>query len=281
MARWEERYWPRYEPPKTYQITVSVFAVPPETPLDPLAIPQLGERWYRQMISAIPTAESKTAVQLADNPARFSSLVSAKLKGLDRPAGVDAEIKVELRDARIGDPAGAKLNYQGALLDGVPVAVRFEQNRTLVAIVESAPQAWIVPGDEAEADQLGRRETIWKKRGPALQFVEPPLDRRIIPEVDYQEVPLREIAERLEREHRVQIDLSRLSDEQKQTPISLRLSEIPLLELMRYVTELARVKVRREGEAIRIVPLTEPGDFLVQSYRVYPGFADHPKNHNT
>jgi len=55
--------------------------------------------------------------------------------------------------------------------------------------------------------------------------------------------------------------------------ITLSLSEIPLMEALRYITNLAGLKIKVEPYAVSIVPLSEPTDILVtKEYRVPPGF---------
>ncbi len=55
--------------------------------------------------------------------------------------------------------------------------------------------------------------------------------------------------------------------------ITLSLSNIPLGEALRYVANLASLKVKVEEYAVAIVPLSEPTDVLItKTYRVPPGF---------
>lgn len=57
------------------------------------------------------------------------------------------------------------------------------------------------------------------------------------------------------------------------TQITLTLSNVPLIEALRYLTELAGLKYKIEPYAVSIVPLTENTDELVtKEYRVPPGF---------
>jgi general secretion pathway protein D len=57
------------------------------------------------------------------------------------------------------------------------------------------------------------------------------------------------------------------------TKISIALKNVPLIEAVRYLTELSRLKYKIEPFAVSIIPLTENTDELVtKEYRVPPGF---------
>lgn len=57
------------------------------------------------------------------------------------------------------------------------------------------------------------------------------------------------------------------------TKITLSLSNVPLIEALRYLTELAGLKYKVEPYAVSIVPITENTDeLLTKEYRVPPGF---------
>lgn len=56
-------------------------------------------------------------------------------------------------------------------------------------------------------------------------------------------------------------------------PITLKLSNVPLVEALRYTTELANLKYKVEPNAVLIVPAGEAGgDLYTQVYRVPPSF---------
>jgi general secretion pathway protein D len=58
--------------------------------------------------------------------------------------------------------------------------------------------------------------------------------------------------------------------------ITLSLTNIPLMEALRYITNLANLKIKVEPFAISIVPLSEPTEVLVtKEYRVPPGFISN------
>lgn len=57
------------------------------------------------------------------------------------------------------------------------------------------------------------------------------------------------------------------------TSITLSLTNVPLIEALRYLTELAKLKYKIEPYAVSIVPITEnTSDLLTKEYRVPPGF---------
>ncbi len=57
------------------------------------------------------------------------------------------------------------------------------------------------------------------------------------------------------------------------TPISLRLSNVPLAEVLRYTTALANLKYKVEAHAVLIVPISTPdADLFTNTYVVPPNF---------
>ncbi len=56
-------------------------------------------------------------------------------------------------------------------------------------------------------------------------------------------------------------------------PITLSLTDVPLREALRYVTEAANLKIKVETHAVVVVPATENTDVLItKEYKVPPGF---------
>lgn len=61
--------------------------------------------------------------------------------------------------------------------------------------------------------------------------------------------------------------------------ITLSLNQIPMMEALRYITNLAGLKIKVEPYAVSIVPLSEPTDILItKEYRVPPGFISSSAN---
>ena len=57
------------------------------------------------------------------------------------------------------------------------------------------------------------------------------------------------------------------------TRITLSLTNVPLIEALRYLTELAGLRYKIEPYAVSIVPITEnTTDLVTKKYRVPPGF---------
>ena len=57
------------------------------------------------------------------------------------------------------------------------------------------------------------------------------------------------------------------------TPITLSLSNVPLIEALRYITSLANLKFKIEPYAVSVVPLSAPTeDLITKQYQVSPGF---------
>jgi general secretion pathway protein D len=64
-------------------------------------------------------------------------------------------------------------------------------------------------------------------------------------------------------------------DDATSQPISLKLSRVPLVEALRYTTELARLKYKVEAHAVVIIPITEQNaDLFTQVFRVPPSFLN-------
>ncbi len=57
------------------------------------------------------------------------------------------------------------------------------------------------------------------------------------------------------------------------TPITLSLTNVPLIEALRYITSLANLKFKIEPYAVSVVPLSQPTeDLITKQYQVSPGF---------
>ncbi|MEO7933649.1 MAG: Amuc_1098 family type IV pilus outer membrane protein [Chthoniobacterales bacterium] len=63
------------------------------------------------------------------------------------------------------------------------------------------------------------------------------------------------------------------SAEPGSTPITLSLTNVPLIEALRYITSLANLKFKIEPYAVSVVPLSQPTeDLITKQYQVSPGF---------
>ena len=64
--------------------------------------------------------------------------------------------------------------------------------------------------------------------------------------------------------------------------ITLSLSNIPLIEALRYITNLANLKIKIDPYAVAVVPITENTEALVtKEYKVPPGFISNTSNAGT
>ncbi|MBE2203128.1 MAG: type II and III secretion system protein [Chthoniobacterales bacterium] len=147
--------------------------------------------------------------------------------------------------------------------------------------------------------------------GSNTEAIAAKLNRIIVPKINLQDVTIREAVDLLKQRSR---DLDTTSDDPKMkkgvnivlklpppssaaaapadpaappvegttpasvvtedTRVSLSLNNVPLIEALRYLTELAGLKYKIEPYAVSIVPLTENTDeFLTKEYRVPPGFV--------
>ena len=145
--------------------------------------------------------------------------------------------------------------------------------------------------------------------GAGTEAISAKLNRIIIPKIDLRDTTVREAVEILKQRSR---DLDTTTDDPKlkrgvnivlklpatpppapevsadpnaapvaeaapvanaETRINLSLSNVPLIEALRYLTELAGLKYKVEPFAVSIVPITENTDeLLTKEYRVPPGF---------
>ena len=144
--------------------------------------------------------------------------------------------------------------------------------------------------------------------GTGTEAISAKLNRIIIPKIDLKDTTIREAVERLKqisRERDTSTDDPKLKKgvnlvlklPAPETPapgtavplpgaaaatatavtadtvITMSLSNVPLIEALRYLTELAGLKYKVEPYAVSIVPITENTDeLLTKEYRVPPGF---------
>ncbi|WP_265596249.1 hypothetical protein [Verrucomicrobium sp. BvORR106] len=151
------------------------------------------------------------------------------------------------------------------------------------AFVESIQSA------EKTADYLGLQEFEEMPQNgegaDASRYYTNKMDRIIIPRVQFQGASIEEALEFLRIKSRdfdtVERDPSRkginLIAKHGSTPstaqISLDLKDVPMTEVLRYVTELAGMKYKIEPFAVVVVPLSDVGtEQYTRSYRVPPSF---------
>jgi len=123
----------------------------------------------------------------------------------------------------------------------------------------------------------------------AVRMVEEKLKTIILPSIEFQDTPLREALAFLQSRS-VELDTQE-SDPAKKglnivlhafgsspgsvaaTPITLRLTNVPLGEALRYTVSLANLKYRVDPQAVYVVPLSTPDqDLYTRVYKVPPTF---------
>ncbi|MDF1754354.1 MAG: hypothetical protein P1U89_16340 [Verrucomicrobiales bacterium] len=105
-----------------------------------------------------------------------------------------------------------------------------------------------------------------------------------IPSVEFSDTPLADALQFIQAKS-VELDLEEAEPAKKgvniilkgegsgQTPITLRLTNAPLGEVLRYTVSLAQLKYRVEPHAVTVIPLTEPGtELFTNQYTVPPSF---------
>jgi general secretion pathway protein D len=117
------------------------------------------------------------------------------------------------------------------------------------------------------------------------QAINNKLDRIIIPRIDFTDSSIREALDFIKKRASdlddgdsdnkgINIVLKLPPDSPDSSyPITLSLSDVPLREALRYVTEAANLKIKIETHAVVVVPASENTDVLItKEYKVPPGF---------
>lgn len=157
-------------------------------------------------------------------------------------------------------------------------------NETRGAMLTSVDKAWELPlrkfteGPTAivEQPQLDSRGS---------QAINNKLDSIIIPRIDFTDSSIKEALAFIKKRA---ADLDEGDSDNKGVnivlklppdspdaayPITLSLTDVPLREALRYVTEAANLKIKIETHAVVVVPATENTDVLItKEYKVPPGF---------
>ena len=159
--------------------------------------------------------------------------------------------------------------------------------------------------DERNSEQMPPPAAIPSPSAPALVSepagagsetakIERKLERIIIPRLNFKDASIQEAVDYL-RKKSVEFDpdepktgvkiVFKLDASKVDSPITVSLSNIPLIEVLRYVTGLANVKFMVESDAVAIVPQSVNTDVLVTKEWMIPeklaaemGGGDGPKN---
>ncbi len=195
---------------------------------------------------------------------------------------------------------GQRINYQTSAY-----------NETRSRMLWLTDRAWERPVKKFQTGRSTASETAALRGGVrSTEAITAKLNRIIIPRIDLQDTTVREAVDYLKQQSRL-LDTSTDNAKDKRgvnivikvnpmalatTPadpsavpvetgaptaapasedsrITLSLSNVPLIEAIRYLTELAGLKYKIEPYAVSIVPITEnTEDLVTKEYRVPPGF---------
>ncbi len=153
---------------------------------------------------------------------------------------------------------------------------------------ETKPPISVTAGNEHTLNQsIGHGQVIdlsaldLMPAAESVSMVEEKLKSIVLPSVDFVETPLREAVANLGELARqadpegmgVDIattpELGGFGGEVGDTPITLKLQNVPLAEALRYTAALANLKYRAETDAVRLIPLSAPDQELYTNvYRV-------------
>ncbi len=182
-------------------------------------------------------------------------------------------------------------------------------NETRSRMLWLVDRAWERPVRKFKNRDTGSGGQTRNISGAGTEAISAKLNRIIIPKIDLRDTTVREAVEFLKQRSR---DLDTTTDDPKlkkgvnivlklpvtpapvatdptavpapdaapaapmanaDTKINLSLNNVPLIEALRYLTELAGLKYKVEPFAVSIVPITENTDeLLTKEYRVPPGF---------
>ena len=157
-------------------------------------------------------------------------------------------------------------------------------NETRGAMLAEVDKAWQLPLRKMTDGQTSIVEQPpMETRGS--QAINNKLDKIIIPRIDFTDSSIKEALDFIKKRA---ADLDDDDSENKGInivlklpldspdaayPITLSLSDVPLREALRYVTEAANLKIKIETHAVVVVPATENTDVLItKEYKVPPGF---------
>ncbi len=199
----------------------------------------------------------------------------------------------------LGDFAKARKTYEDVLrIDATNVAARrgierVEQNiiryqaaardHTRAAMINGVDKLWEEPVPPSVGDLAALFGAALDSRGNARGSREEIIEKlrtTIIPKVDFNGSTLGEVFEYLRVRSRDLDPKGRGVDfvvnipaDQQDKPVTLSLQEVPLEEVLRYVTDMTGSAFRVEDRAVTIVSLTEKtSQVLTKSYRVPPNF---------
>ncbi|MFM8657378.1 MAG: Amuc_1098 family type IV pilus outer membrane protein, partial [Chthoniobacterales bacterium] len=157
-------------------------------------------------------------------------------------------------------------------------------NDTRASMITDVDKSWELPVKRIDSGPSAILEQpVMSVRG--TQSTGRKLDDIIIPRISFTDATLREVVESV-REQASELDVGatdpsdrgvnivlKLDDTAASQTITLDLANLPLREVLDYVTRLANLKIKVDPYAVLIVPISEQTDVLLtKEYRVPPGF---------
>ncbi|MFM8717933.1 MAG: Amuc_1098 family type IV pilus outer membrane protein, partial [Chthoniobacterales bacterium] len=155
---------------------------------------------------------------------------------------------------------------------------------TRASMITDVDKSWELPVKRIDSGPSAILEQpVMSVRG--TQSIGRKLDDIIIPRISFTDATLREVVESV-REQASELDVGatdpsdrgvkivlKLYDTAASQTITLDLANLPLREVLDYVTRLANLKIKVDPYAVLIVPISEQTDVLLtKEYRVPPGF---------
>lgn len=163
---------------------------------------------------------------------------------------------------------------------------REARSKTRSEFLKKVAEGWEMP---VPASPVAESESVLPTDSTTAQIpmVNQKLKTIILPSVRFVDTPLRDALDYLSQRS-VELDTQEADPAKKgvnivldgeafgdigNTPITLRLTNVPLAEALRYTTSLAQLKYKTESHAVVVTPLSTPdADLYTQVYKVPPTF---------
>ncbi|MCB1235077.1 MAG: M56 family metallopeptidase [Verrucomicrobiae bacterium] len=177
------------------------------------------------------------------------------------------------------------LNESPRILSGkVTLLSRLSGIATLLAVLAIGISGF--SDNEAIAADVAEPSNPGTPADEGIAAIEQKLKNISIPSVEFSKTPLRNALAFLQQKSvdldatepdpaRKGIDIILDADAAGDTPITLRMTKVPLIEALRYTTELADSKYKVEPKAVVILPLTSPtAELYTNVFQVSPTFMN-------
>ncbi|MGB3121791.1 MAG: Amuc_1098 family type IV pilus outer membrane protein [Verrucomicrobiales bacterium] len=188
--------------------------------------------------------------------------------------------------------------YNEAAMHGMEVVNRQQQQYYEVArnharsqMTKEVAKAWEMPKPPGTQLLGAVSGTPGFVPGTLNADLETKMNRMIIPSVDFQATPLRDVVTFLTQQS-VALDTSEADPTKRgisiiiqdqaaaDRPVSLQLSQAPFAEVLRYAAQFAGLRYRVDGYVVALVPMGESPDaaLVTKTYQVPPGFLNAQNN---